>query len=106
MDNPYNEKFNRLCDKLARDLVDRGLLIRAGSKAILSLGLPADRTEALRYAFFAGAEHVFSTMFRIMDDGREPTLNDLARMSKIHDELEAWRKTALAVLESSPRGHG
>lgn len=104
MINPYSAKFQELCNTLAKDLVDRGLLIRAGSKALLDLQLPNDRTEAVRYAFFAGAEHVFSTMSLIMDDDREPTENDLKRMGKIYDELELWRKTALAVLESSPKG--
>jgi hypothetical protein len=102
---PYNEKFTAICDQIAKDLVDRGLLIRAGAKVLLGLKLPQNREEALRYAFFAGADHVFSTLMRVLDEGVDATEADMLRMTKIHEELEEWRKVAYALLEDAPKGH-
>jgi hypothetical protein len=104
MRNEYSDKFQERCKQIAKDLLDRNLFIRAGCKALLDLKLPQDRDEALRYAFFAGADHVFTTLSMVMDGDREVTPADLRYALSIQDELDGWRKIALALLEDSPKG--
>lgn len=104
MQNDYSERFNALCTKVAKDLVDRGLIVRAGCKVLLAMNLPEDRTEALRFAFFAGAEHLYGSLMAVMDADREVTERDLACVSKIHAELEEWRKIAMATVGVTPSG--
>lgn len=80
-----------LADAIAKKLVDRGCLIEAGWQSLRTLSLPADvpalQLEEMRNAFFAGAQHVFGTMINMLDPDKEPTENDLCRMSMIHSEL-------------------
>ena len=43
-----------------------------------------------RQAFFCGAQHLFSSIMSFLEEGVEPTANDLDRMSKINDELQEF----------------
>ena len=43
-----------------------------------------------RRCFFAGAATVFEAIVRIMEPGSEPTEADLARMDRLHGELQRW----------------
>lgn len=80
--------------KLSRDLVDDGLLIEAGWQALRAVAMPAntpkDQIAEMRNAFFAGAQHVFSSIMSMLEEGAEPTENDLARMTQINDELDRF----------------
>ncbi len=79
-------------EKLSRDLTDKGKIIEAGwiglRLAAIPLDAPAIQLEEMRGAFFAGAQHLFSSMMAIMDPGEEPTEDDLARLSLIQNELD------------------
>lgn len=80
-----------IAEAVSKKLVDRGCLIEAGWQSLRTLSLPADappmQLEEMRNAFFAGAHHVFGTMINMLDPDKEPTDNDLRRMSMIHSEL-------------------
>ena len=44
----------------------------------------------MRTAFFAGAQHLWSSIFAVMDSDREPTEEDMRRMSLIDAELRKF----------------
>ncbi len=81
-------------EKLSRDLTDKGKIIEAGwvglRLAAIPLDAPATQLEEMRGAFFAGAQHLFSSMMAIMDPGEEPTKADLDRLSLIQGELDSF----------------
>lgn len=77
--------------ELVRKLTDEGKLVEAGwiglCLAIMPTDAPAIQVREMRKAFFAGAQHVFSSILAVMDDDREPTEADMRRMTNISDEL-------------------
>src|SRR5262252_9169958 len=78
--------------ELTKRLTDEGKIIEAGWAAFRHLVIAKDAPDVqvseMRLAFFAGAEHLFSSMMVFMDPGEEPTDRDLKRMSQLNDELE------------------
>lgn len=80
--------------RLERELVDKGKLIEAGWVGLRLAAIPEDagktQLEEMRNAFFAGAQHLFSSIMGVMDDDREPTEADLARMGLIQTELDGF----------------
>lgn len=94
---------------IAKEWSDRGLLIEGGwQTARVALGwedLPAAEQDRLRMAFFAGGQHLFASVMQIMDDDREPTLDDLRRMSLISTELDGFAREMTALLVDEPGGH-
>lgn len=56
--------------------------------------VPADAPEVqvneCRNSYYAGALILFESIFMIMDDDREPTAQDLQRMSDIQAELQEF----------------
>lgn len=83
-------------ERLSRELVDKGKLIEAGWLSMrLACDLhdaPADQLREMRMAFFAGAQHLFSSIMTIMEPGSEPTDKDLERMDLIDRELREFIK--------------
>lgn len=81
--------------ELTKKLTDEGKLIEAGFVAFRQLMInpeaDAMQVDEMRLAFMAGAEHVFHSMISVLDEGEEPTEQDLQRMDNIHTELMAWR---------------
>jgi hypothetical protein len=79
-------------ERLTKELLDKGLLIESGwvslRLAALPENAPALQLEEMRNAFFAGAQHVFSSIMTMLDPGEEPTDDDLRRMDLIHSELD------------------
>jgi hypothetical protein len=53
-------------------------------------GAPAEQLEQLRQTFFAGAQHLYTSIMRVLDPGDEPTDSDLSRMGLIDAELKAF----------------
>ena len=80
--------------KLTKDLVDKGLLIEAGWQGLRIMAMPKDapqiQIDEMRMAFFAGAQHLYSSIMSVMDEGTEPTDKDLQRMEQIHNELNRF----------------
>ena len=84
----------RIADAAAKEFVDRGQLIEAGWAALratwLSPNAPPNQVKAMRYAYMAGAQHLFASIMGVLDAGEEPTAGDLHRMELISRELTAF----------------
>jgi len=81
-----------LTHKLAND----GRLIEGGFAAFVLVNKIRTTDPALvwmRDAYMSGAEHLFSSIMAMFDEGSEPTDADTDRMNKISDEIDAWRKS-------------
>lgn len=85
-----------MLDQLSKDLTDQGKLIEAGWVGLRHLAVPEDAPKEqladLKLAFFAGAQHLFSSVMTILEPGSEPTGNDMRRMGQIHEELAKFEK--------------
>jgi hypothetical protein len=83
-------------EQLSKLLADDGRLIEAGwvgmRLLVVPLDAPAIQLNDLRYAFMAGAYHLFSSIMTVLDPGAEETDADLRRMALIHQELDTFRK--------------
>ena len=81
-------------EELIRAIADQGKLIEAGWLGLVASAYPegmhAEQEKQLKTAFFAGAQHLFSSVMGALDSDEEPTENDMRRMGYIHDELERW----------------
>jgi len=88
------DAIGAVSEELAKALTDEGRLIEAGWVALQIAAYPQGVTDEqgrqLRAAFFAGAQHLFSSIMGVLDEDAEPTERDLMRMELIHGELEAW----------------
>jgi hypothetical protein len=86
-------------EALSKQLTDAGKIIEAGwvGLQLLAVSKNASLTQIneMRNAFFAGAQHLFASIMAVMDSDREPTENDMRRMSLIADELEEFRRSFL-----------
>jgi hypothetical protein len=82
-------------DQLAKQLMDEGRLLEAGFVALrfhyIPRGAPAHQVDDMRHAYMAGAQHLFASIMRGMDEGDDVTDSDLGRLDKINAELEHWR---------------
>lgn len=80
--------------KLHQTLIDNGLLIEAGFISLKAMAIPADapliQIDEMRHAFFAGAQHLFSSIMLMLDPDIEPTDNDMRRMNNIQKELDLF----------------
>jgi hypothetical protein len=96
------EELAKAAEKLSRELADKGMLIEAGWLALkavwLSPDAPAQQVKDLRWAYMAGAQHLFASLMGALDTGEEPTPADLKRMDLIAAELEAFRQEMEASL--------
>jgi hypothetical protein len=81
--------------ELARDAANRGLLIEVGWLGLTTM-LPKDvsaiQYNEMRFAFFAGAQHVFSSIMTLLEEGTEATAADMKRIGMISAELQAFEK--------------
>lgn len=81
-------------ERLSKELNDKGKLIEAGWLGLrIACELedaPAIQLEEMRNAFFAGAQHLFSSIMTILDPGQEPTDKDMERMDLIDRELRQF----------------
>jgi hypothetical protein len=83
--------------QLTKDLVQRGLLIEAGfalfcmHRKIDVQEVPAPILQEYQLAFYAGAEHVWSSIMNVLDEGQEPTDADMQRMDKVQNEIDNLR---------------
>jgi hypothetical protein len=78
-------------ERLTRELTDQGKLIEAGWIGLRLAAVPdnasAIQLDEMRSAFFAGAQHLFTSIMTILEPGAEPTDVDLNRLTLINDEL-------------------
>jgi hypothetical protein len=96
-------------ERLTKQLANEGKLIEAGWVAMRLAAIPdnapAIQLQEMRLAYMAGAQHLFASMIAILDDDREPTDADMARMDLIHKELEAFR-SELELWVAKTKGRG
>lgn len=89
---------------LTHKLVSDGKLIEGGFAAYVlasKLDVTDPRLPALHDAFWAGAEHLWSSIMATLDPEREPTDADMRRMELIQTEVDAWRARKMAALAQS-----
>lgn len=93
-------------DALVKAYIDKGRLIEAGFAALRQTVIPASaskvQVEAMRMAFFAGAQHLFGSITSVLDPGTEPTDADYAVLTKIDSELSVF--AAEFMLRVTPTG--
>jgi hypothetical protein len=87
--------INKVCEEIAKNMVDEGRLIEGGWRMFRVMSLPVNMPDSdyktARLLFFAGAQHLYASIMGILEQGDEPTEKGMGRMQKIHDELEAFR---------------
>lgn len=85
---------DQITDKLCRDLADKGMIIEAGWISLKLATIPADapqiQLDEMRNAFFAGAQHVFGSVFAVLSGGEDATEDDIRRLSLINSELNLF----------------
>ena len=83
-----------LTQKVCRELTASGRLVEAGFDALRSLVIPPhanqNQVTAMRVAFFSGASLVFDALMAGLDDGDEPTDDDMHRMTALQAELSRF----------------
>lgn len=81
-----------LARKITKELSDAGKIIEGGWAGFRMMTMHKDapqiQVDEMRSAFFAGAQHLLSSMMVAMDDGLEETEQDLKRMGLIAKELD------------------
>jgi hypothetical protein len=96
MTSRFSPEQHALWAAILKEWADKGRVIEGGWQAYVAILLQGktelERSE-LRTAYFLGAEHLFSSIMQIMDQGPDPTENDMARMDLIHKELERFRRS-------------
>lgn len=83
-------------EAITRKLTDDGLIIEAGWVLLRAIAIPPNapqvQIDEMQTAFFAGADHLFSSIMCMLDADREPTDNDMRRMSQIQGELDYFAR--------------
>ena len=81
-------------DAITKSMVDSGKIIEAGwfglKAMIFPNGCPEIQEREMRTAFFAGSQHLYTSILRCLEDGDEPTDKDMNRMSLIDAELKEF----------------
>jgi hypothetical protein len=85
---------NKLVEALYKHLIDSGQPVEAGWAIMKMIEWPeldaGPEYDARRMAFFAGAQHLFSSIIQTLDPGEEPTETDMRRLNLVSEELEKW----------------
>lgn len=81
--------------QLTEELADSGLIIEGGFAGFKLMVYPSgipneEQARELRNTFFAGAQHLYQSIFSMLDVGVEPTAQDMERLSLIGVELERF----------------
>lgn len=96
MNAERREAIGKIADAITGHYVDRGRLIEIGFAAMIQQAypgwetMPKQQLDELRTAFFGGAQHLWGSIFGMLDPGSEPTEQDLRRMDLIAHELSAF----------------
>lgn len=81
----------RLADDIVRSAGNAGLLVETGWQIhkgiILQIADNDPRLFDIRLAFMAGAEHVFTSLIGMMDEGDEITDGDMKKMALLDQEI-------------------
>lgn len=84
-------ELRKLIDDVTAQLTEEGRLIEAGWRGLRALAIRPDappiQLEEMRMSFFAGAQHLFGSLFSIVGKGSMPNEDELHRLTMIHKEL-------------------
>jgi len=101
------ERAHEIATELTKRFTNEGKLVEAGWAAFRHLVVPADASDVqrdeMRFAFFAGAEHLFTSMMSMLDPGEDPTTADLSRMDKLAEELAQFRENLRGRVQAAGR---
>lgn len=90
-----NAAQQAVIDAITKEWAARGKVVEGGWQAFVAValqGAPPEQLREMRKAYLLGAQHLWASMFAVLDPEAEPTEADMARMSAIGAELEAfWR---------------
>lgn len=93
-----------LVDAFTREAVDQGKIIEAGwlsfKHCVIVPEASTVQLEDMRRAFFAGAQHLWGSIFSILDEDDDVSANDENRMSLINKELGDFIKEIEAMLKT------
>jgi hypothetical protein len=96
-------------ERLTKELADKGKLVEAGWVSLrlhcIPPNAPAAQLTEMRFAFMAGAQHVFSSMMDMLDPEPGETPADMRRMELLNAELEAF-VAELKLWASRAEGNG
>lgn len=108
LDYIKDPKLRTVVEGITKKLCDDGRIIQAGFEAYritaMSPRAPDVQVRECRMAWFAGAQHLFSSIMNVLDPGTEPTEADMERMSKIGAELDAF-VDELKLRVATPEGN-
>lgn len=86
-------KFNSV-EEMLDVAAKRGRLIEVGWLGLRLAAINPNASETqlreMRMAFFAGAQHLLSSIMTTLGPEKEPTEEDLKKISMIHSELESF----------------
>jgi hypothetical protein len=81
---------------LSQGFMDAGKFVAAGFAIYKGRVLPEDapqiQIDECRWAFFAGAQHLFHGIMGSLEEDKEPTEADMQRMDNIDKELREFAK--------------
>jgi len=93
---PAPQREGDMIKSITKKLADEGKIIEAGWIGLKMMSVPKDAGETqlreMRNAFFAGAQHLFSSILTMLDSGPNETEADLSRMDLIDKELRSFIK--------------
>lgn len=90
------EAIAKIASRITGQAVDQGRIIELGFASLIMAAypdwetMPLAQLEALRMAFFGGAQHIWGSIMNMLDPGSEATDRDLRRMELINHELEGF----------------
>lgn len=83
-------------------LLEQGKLIEAGWESLRATCISDGATEAalrnMRFCFYAGAHHVFASLWTSFDGEEEATDEDVARVEHLHDEMLRFQEELRQML--------
>lgn len=91
------EDKNKKIDAFTKQLINKELVIEGGFAGYLlyvynGKTVPTEQYNELKNAFFAGAHHLFTSVMSTLDKGEDATVDDMKRVTGIHNELEKFIK--------------
>lgn len=79
-------------EEITRQLARTGKLVEGGFQSLRTVAMhkdaPPDQIREMRMAFYAGSQHIFSSLMVLVDPGHEVTDADMMMMEGIQKELD------------------
>ena len=94
-------------DEILKRAIDQGKLLEAGFAALrvqVFQGASEPAVNVARLVYMAGAQHLFASFMAMLDPDREPTVQDMRRMSLIAAELQAIEPELNALVAGEQKG--